>query len=103
MRQIQHYQLDAQQCALLETDRESVLTVGHGLLWLTIEGDETDHWLGAGNALPVAAGRRLWVSAEGGAVDLQVAQEQRSRSFLAGSALLRLNPAARSGRLPGLT
>lgn len=103
MRQIQHYQLDAQQCALFETDRDSVLTVDHGLLWVTIEGEETDYWLRAGEVLQVAAARRLWVSAEQGIVALHVAQEHRSHRFLTRNASHRLSLAARSGRLPGLT
>jgi len=103
MRQIQHYQLDAQQCALFETDRDSVLTVDQGLLWVTIEGEEADHWLRAGEALPVSATRRLWVSAENGAVALHVAQEHRGTRFFTKNAPHRLSLAGRSGRLPGLT
>ncbi|MCY0388594.1 DUF2917 domain-containing protein [Robbsia sp. Bb-Pol-6] len=77
MRQIQHYQLDARQCALFETRSRTTFVLGQGHLWVTIEGESADHWLAAGDSLDVAAGRGVWLGADSADTCLDILQERQ--------------------------
>ncbi|MGS0893739.1 DUF2917 domain-containing protein [Burkholderia stagnalis] len=41
----------------------TALHVAEGEAWVTIEGRLDDHWLGAGDALTLTPGMRVWVGA----------------------------------------
>lgn len=45
-------------------DTDCTFGIEAGLVWLTIEGDETDYWLRAGNTLLLPAARHIVVEAE---------------------------------------
>ncbi|MGI4858249.1 MAG: DUF2917 domain-containing protein [Janthinobacterium lividum] len=76
MRQIQHYQFDAHHCALFETRSRTTFVVSRGCLWITVEGDDADHWLAADATLDVAARRRVWLGAEHADTCLDVLQDR---------------------------
>jgi hypothetical protein len=40
------------------------LKVEHGQIWLTIEGQQEDHWLSAGDAITIEPGRLVVVEAQ---------------------------------------
>lgn len=81
MRQIQHYQFDARHCALFETRSRTTFVVGRGRLWITVEGEDADHWLASGDTLDVAARQRVWLGAENADTCLDVVQDPaRSRA-----------------------
>ena len=115
MRQIQHYELDAQQCELFETTVKTIVSIEAGVLWLTIEGEATDHWLVAGESIEIGASRRLWLSAEAKPVILRMVVDQPAGHMSANSLAAKvlplfrrnrpdpLSPEPRRGRLPGLT
>jgi hypothetical protein len=122
MRQIQQYELGARQCELFETDEKTLITVEHGVLWLTIEGEHADHWMRAGESIEIEAAQRLWISADADAVTLRTSQDRTVLTrpgsllgLLAGALLRRgvrffrrnprqdLSRGPGRGRLPGLT
>lgn len=39
------------------------LHIARGLLWLTVDGQPDDHWLGAGEHFTLGRGARAWVQA----------------------------------------
>lgn len=45
-------------------DVNLILRIDCGLVWLTIEGDEFDYWLAAGDTLMLPAGRHIVLEAE---------------------------------------
>jgi Protein of unknown function (DUF2917) len=55
---------DAPECWFI--DRAHSLTVCQGMLWLTVEGEPDDRWLGPGDSAELAAHSRLWISSETG-------------------------------------
>jgi len=93
MRQIQHYQFDAHHCALFETCSRTTFVVGRGRLWITVEGEDADHWLTAGETLDVAARQRAWLGAESADACLDVVQDRpcsRPRSYASQTAAIAL-------------
>ncbi|MBI3285825.1 MAG: DUF2917 domain-containing protein [Burkholderiales bacterium] len=52
--------------ALLSVAAESAfdIEVEHGLLWITVENDECDYWLGAGQRMRVPAQRHVVLEAQ---------------------------------------
>ena len=72
MRQIRHFELDPNRCVALEPARACVIEPEAGHIWLTVESDPTDHWLGAGERIALASGRRAWVSAPAAGARIRV-------------------------------
>jgi hypothetical protein len=60
IRTLELKQSEATTCWII--DQSHTLRVCDGLLWLTIEGDSEDHWLGAGASIDLLAGCTVWVS-----------------------------------------
>lgn len=60
-------------CRGVRATRSIVLTVRAGHAWVTVERDTADYWLAPGDALPLAAGERVWVSGWDGAVRCELA------------------------------
>ncbi|TDV06280.1 DUF2917 domain-containing protein [Paraburkholderia caballeronis] len=48
-------------CRGVRVARGTVLTVRTGRVWVTVERDAADYWLFPGDALPLAAGERVWI------------------------------------------
>jgi len=42
------------------------LHIQRGLVWVTVEGDEMDYWLRAGELLPLPVSRHVVIEADGG-------------------------------------
>jgi hypothetical protein len=47
-------------------DRAHTLTVCRGMLWLTVEGEPDDRWLGPGDSAELPARSTVWISSETG-------------------------------------
>ncbi|MGU7775797.1 DUF2917 domain-containing protein [Burkholderia sp. MR1-5-21] len=64
MRELRLYVLDGDEPAgrWRMIDRTS-LQVADGELWVTVEGEQADHWLRPGDTLSFARGMRVWISA----------------------------------------
>ncbi|WP_455726895.1 DUF2917 domain-containing protein, partial [Burkholderia stabilis] len=64
MRELRLYLMDGNEPAgrWRIVDR-TVLEVAEGNVWVTVEGQADDHWLGAGDSLTLLPGTRAWVSA----------------------------------------
>jgi hypothetical protein len=60
IRTLELRQGDAPECWFI--DRPHTLTVCHGLLWLTVEGEPDDRWLRAGDAVELAPRSTAWIS-----------------------------------------
>ena len=64
MREIRTFELDRRDAPTRWViDRPQTLRVKRGQLWLTIEGDPDDHWLGAGASVELKPYTTIWVSA----------------------------------------
>lgn len=48
-------------------DQAKTLQVEHGQVWLTVEGELDDYWLGSGDTLVLPAGRNIVLEADGSA------------------------------------
>jgi Protein of unknown function (DUF2917) len=55
---------DAPACWFI--DRPHTLTVCQGMLWLTVEGEADDRWLGPGDSAELSAHSKVWISSESG-------------------------------------
>jgi hypothetical protein len=60
-------------CGGVRVARASVLTVRSGRAWVTIERDAADYWLAPGEAVPLAAGERVWIGGWDDAVCCELA------------------------------
>lgn len=73
MREIRTFELDeADRATGIFIARPHTLRVCRGLLWITMEGEAADMWLGPADTLELPAGATIWVSADapGGRFDL---------------------------------
>jgi hypothetical protein len=48
-------------CRRVRVMQQAALTIRSGRAWVTVERDAADYWLAPGEALPVAAGERVWI------------------------------------------
>ncbi|SDV50933.1 DUF2917 domain-containing protein [Chitinasiproducens palmae] len=71
MQEIRHFLLDSPASVALDVAGRGEILVVQGTVWATIEGAPRDHWLAAGDTLPVMQGQRVWLSAESGDAGLQ--------------------------------
>ncbi|MDR5761492.1 DUF2917 domain-containing protein [Caballeronia sp. LZ035] len=63
MREIRTFELDGREApARWIIDRPQTLRVTRGQIWLTIEGQTDDHWLGAGDSVELPPYTTIWVS-----------------------------------------
>jgi Protein of unknown function (DUF2917) len=53
-------QSDAPECWFI--DRPHTLTVCHGMLWVTVEGEPDDRWLRAGESMELSPHSTAWIS-----------------------------------------
>jgi hypothetical protein len=53
-------QSDVPECRYI--DRPHTLTVCHGMLWITIEGELDDRWLRAGESVELSPHSTVWIS-----------------------------------------
>jgi hypothetical protein len=60
-----------------------MLRVSRGRAWVTMEGSDDDHWLGAGAGLMLPAARLVVVEADPAAGELRAAVERDRSSFAA--------------------
>ena len=60
-------------CVRVRAARWSVLTVRSGYAWITVERDAADYWLAPGEAVPLAAGERVWIGGWDDAVCCELA------------------------------
>ncbi|APD13414.1 DUF2917 domain-containing protein [Pandoraea pulmonicola] len=81
MREIRLFELDREQTVLWQdraAERPQTLQVLQGLLWLTVEGEHTDHWLRAGESFEMRAGQRVWLGTWNEGARLRVSQPAKT-------------------------
>lgn len=59
------FELQPGETAPLRIARNACLQVRHAMVWLTREGEPTDHWLDDGQSLAVRARDTLWLTNDG--------------------------------------
>ncbi|SAK97221.1 DUF2917 domain-containing protein [Caballeronia ptereochthonis] len=63
MREIRTFELDRRDAPTgWFIDRQQILRVTRGQIWLTIEGEADDHWLDAGASVELKPFTTIWVS-----------------------------------------
>jgi hypothetical protein len=60
IRTLELQQSDVPECRYI--DRPHTLTVCHGMLWVTIEGELDDRWLRAGGSVELSPRSTVWIS-----------------------------------------
>ncbi|ANI21681.1 hypothetical protein AB870_19385 [Pandoraea faecigallinarum] len=104
MREIRLFELDPGQTVFWQspaTEPPQSLQVLQGLLWLTVEGEHIDHWLGAGESFEIRGGQRVWLGTWREGARMRVSQPAstlcapRRRSLRAGLRLAWRGVAAR--------
>lgn len=64
MREIRLFELDPGQTVFWQspaTEPPQSLQVLQGVLWVTVEGEPTDHWLRSGESFEIRGGQRVWL------------------------------------------
>jgi hypothetical protein len=65
MREIRTFELGhADRTTSIFIGRPHTLRVCCGLLWVTVEGEAADMWLGTGDTIALPARAKIWVSAD---------------------------------------
>lgn len=65
MDELRTFELDEPHVAqALTPTRAATISAVTGPIWITVEGDIDDIWLGAGQRTKIGAGRRVWLSSE---------------------------------------
>ncbi|MBN4665566.1 DUF2917 domain-containing protein [Pandoraea nosoerga] len=88
MREIRLFELDQRQTVLWHSpagELPQTLQVLQGLLWLTVEGEHTDHWLRAGESFEMRAGQRIWLGTWDDGARLRVSQPAKTVMTSAGT------------------
>lgn len=64
MREVRIFELEqGEPVADWRVTRASTFKVLSGQIWLTVEGQSEDHWLGAGESIELPRGSVAWISA----------------------------------------
>jgi quercetin dioxygenase-like cupin family protein len=72
MREIRTFELEhGEPAAAWRAAQPLIVKVMAGEIWLTVEGDERDHWLASGESFRLPRGALAWISA--GRLDARVA------------------------------
>jgi quercetin dioxygenase-like cupin family protein len=88
MREIRTFELDRQDAPTRWViDRPQTLHVLHGQIWLTIEGEDADHWLDAGASVELKAYSTIWVSGAQDAIRFSLASASTKRTPTIGTML----------------
>lgn len=80
MNEMRMFELHGGACTTWCVKHPQVLKLIHGLVRVTIEGEPTDHWLGPDGCIELAAGSRVWRSAESSAVQFAFRDGRQSVS-----------------------
>ena len=80
MHEIRMFELDGGACTTWRVKHPQVLKLVDGLVWVTIEGEPTDHWLGPHGYVELTVGSRVWLSAESSAVRFALLEGRESVS-----------------------
>ncbi|MEA3131269.1 MAG: hypothetical protein QOF46_3064 [Paraburkholderia sp.] len=64
MREVRIFELEhGEPAAAWRVARPSIFKVISGEIWLTVEGDNVDHWLATGQSMALPRGAVAWISA----------------------------------------
>ncbi|MFJ2991970.1 DUF2917 domain-containing protein [Pandoraea sp. NPDC087047] len=83
MREIRLFELDRGQTVFWQSpaaESPQSLQVLQGLLWLTVEGEPTDHWLRAGESFEIRGGQRVWLGTWQDGARMRVSQPAKTLS-----------------------
>ncbi|VVE21496.1 hypothetical protein PAQ31011_03178 [Pandoraea aquatica] len=91
MREIRLFELDREQTVVWQgpaAEPPQSLQVLQGLLWLTVEGEPTDHWLRAGESFEIRGGQRVWLGTWQEGARMRVSQPAKTLSTSGGGSVL---------------
>jgi len=81
MREIRLFELDQGHTVFWQSPAAELpqsLQVLQGVLWLTVEGEPTDHWLHAGESFEIRSGQRVWLGTWQEGARLRVSQPAKT-------------------------
>lgn len=78
MREMHYFELENGPAVPFSSRTAAVVEVQSGQLWITVEADPVDYWLGSRETLALAPGARAWFSAETGPARFSIGTPARA-------------------------